>query len=133
MAILLLPQSNNLYFLTGGLLLRDTTLENKLVDHMLFSGICRDFIEPPSFCNIYITCIANTFFPSTQTHREPTRIFCKSLFQQGVPEQQKVAHVCSWKTSLLSDNFPEHFPFLTHRPICFRTEGLDSIQRFPKS
>lgn len=78
---------------------------------MLFSRICREFIEPPSFCSIYIQCIANTFFPSTQTHCEPMRIFCRSLFQQSVLEQRKAAHVCSWKTSLLRDNLPEHFPF----------------------
>jgi len=52
--------------------------------------ICRDFIEPYEFNNIYINCIANTFFPRIQTRHESVSIFYMALLQHCVTEQLPV-------------------------------------------
>lgn len=88
---------------------------------MIFSRICRDFTEPHQWNNIYIKSIANTFFSSIQTRHESISIFYKALLQQCITEQSSCQSErqltclqsllsCSWKPSVLSDNFTAPFP-----------------------
>lgn len=87
---------------------------------MIFSRICKDFIEPHLFHDIYIKCIANTFFASIQTHHESMRIFYKALLQQCITEQSCYSETwlaclqglltCSWKPSVLSGIFTAPLP-----------------------
>lgn len=96
----------------------------QLVERMTFSRICRDFIEPNWFHSIYIKCITSSSFKHIMNQWGRSIRSCfSSLLQKSLPVTVKGSSCacsllsCSWRPSVLSDNFTALFP------LSFRHKG----------